>query len=317
MEQNESIIPPANRLVMPNNAVANQGAFANNSRTKITPQVGGAGCGCAVGAEAGADTAGPAAYVFAIGKIEMRFPSLGVEKEFVQATGRAETAGLTDQQASANVLSKPENRYLARQVCWVMTIEGLETYILIPRDPDGLNLLLSSVRPATDPRDIDVVIGIRGPVAPAELCNGLMLPIVIFDQVYSFDRDALISAIPLPKAKVASKDEKQFRTAAGELYDKLTQVADNAGATDEHRALNYLAVRYPAIYGLADRFGEDYSFTSVETAPSRLSGVRNVISVIFSFTNRNTDVIEKYFVRVDVTEEFPFLVSKLQPYYDR
>jgi hypothetical protein len=26
------------------------------------------------------------------------------------------------------------------------------------------------------------------------------------------------------------------------------QLTDNAGATDEHRALNYLAMRYPAIY---------------------------------------------------------------------
>ena len=28
-------------------------------------------------------------------------------------------------------------------------------------------------------------------------------------------------------------------------------MTDNAGATDEHRALNYLAVRYPAIYAKA------------------------------------------------------------------
>ena len=26
---------------------------------------------------------------------------------------------------------------------------------------------------------------------------------------------------------------------------------------------------------------------------------------------------EKFFVRVDVTEEFPFLVTKMSPYYDR
>ncbi|WP_157537724.1 cyanobactin maturation protease PatG family protein [Kitasatospora azatica] len=39
--------------------------------------------------------------------------------------------------------------------------------------------------------------------------------------------------------------------------------------------------------------------------------------VLFSFTDRHTDVTEKHFVRVDVTEEFPFLVTKLSPYYDR
>jgi hypothetical protein len=48
-----------------------------------------------------------------------------------------------------------------------------------------------------------------------------------------------------------------------------------------------------------------------------LSGVRNIVEVIFSFTNRATDVVEKQFLRVDVTEEFPFLVTKLSPYYDR
>jgi hypothetical protein len=39
------------------------------------------------------------AYVYAIGRIEPRFPTLSAEKEFAQATGRAETAGLTDRQA--------------------------------------------------------------------------------------------------------------------------------------------------------------------------------------------------------------------------
>jgi hypothetical protein len=43
----------------------------------------------------------------------------------------------------------------------------------------------------------------------------------------------------------------------------------------------------------------------------------NAVDVIFSFTNRATDVVEKQFLRVDVTEEFPFLVTKMSPYYDR
>ena len=34
-------------------------------------------------------------------------------------------------------------------------------------------------------------------------------------------------------------------------------------------------------------------------------------------TNRNNGVTEKFFVRVDETEEFPFLVTKLSPYYGR
>ena len=57
--------------------------------------------------------------------------------------------------------------------------------------------------------------------------------------------------------------------------------------------------------------------TAVDVRPSRLSGTRKIVDVIFSDTNRETDVTEKYFVRVDVTEEYPFLVTKLSPYYER
>ena len=41
------------------------------------------------------------------------------------------------------------------------------------------------------------------------------------------------------------------------------------------------------------------------------------LRVTYSYANRNTDVVEKFSCRVDVTEEFPFLVTKLSPYYDR
>jgi hypothetical protein len=41
--------------------------------------------------------------------------------------------------------------------------------------------------------------------------------------------------------------------------------------------------------------------------------VRKIVDVVFSYTNRQTDVTAKYFVRVDATEEFPFLVTKMSP----
>jgi PatG C-terminal len=253
-------------------------------------------------------------HIYAIGRIEARFPRLSVEKEFAQAAGRAETAGQTDQQAFYNVLSKPENRYLARQMCWVLTIQGLETYIVHPRDPTDFDRFVEAIRPQPSPMDIDVVIGTRGPIAPPELCNGLMLPIVVVDQLYSFDRDALIKAIPRPEKTTG----KQFEAAAGEVFDRILQMTDNAGATDDHRALNYLAMRFPGIYAkTAEEFARDFSLTGVDVLPSPLSGTRKIVDVIFSYTNRNTDFTEKFFVRVDMTEEFPFLVTKMSPYYDR
>lgn len=258
---------------------------------------------------------GEMSYVYALGQAEARFPNLAAEKEFAQAAGRTEkTAGKTDQQTFHAVLCKRENRYLVRQLCWVLTIQGLETYLLQPHDPADIDLLVEAIRPARSPNDIDVIIGLRGPIAPPEMCNGLMVPIVLFDQIYSFDRDALIKAIPKPEKTSA----EQFQPAAEELFDRIMQLTDNAGATDEHRALNYLAMRYPAIYSkAAEEFGRDCSLTGVDVHPSPLSSTRNIVDVIFSYTNRSTDFTEKCSVRVDVTEEFPFLVTKLSPYYDR
>jgi hypothetical protein len=102
------------------------------------------------------------------------------------------------------------------------------------------------------------------------------------------------------------------------LFLRIMRLADNAGATDAHRALNYLAVRYPAIYAFtAERHAHNYLLTAIDVQPSRLSGVRKIVEVIFSYTHRQTGVTEKYFVCVDVTEKFPFLVTRLSLYYDR
>ena len=77
-------------------------------------------------------------------------------------------------------------------------------------------------------------------------------------------------------------------------------------------------MRYPAIYATAaDLFDRDFSLTRVEVQRSRLSTTRRIVDVIFWYTNRNTDYTEKVFVPCDVTEEFPFLVTKMSPYYDR
>lgn len=276
----------------------------------VSPQI----CGrCSKSLENSSQTI-VASYVYTLGRIVPRFPSLGVEKEFAQVIGRTDAKGLTDQQTMHSVLSRKENRYLARRMCWLMTIEGIETYILKPRDPGELDLLLEAIRPSPSRNDLDVVIGLKGPLAPPTMCNGLLVPIVFFDQIYSFDINELLKAITRPEKKAA----KEFETASAELLERIMQMADNAGATDEQRALNYLSVRYHAIYvKAAEMYGKNCSLTSIDVNLSRLSGTRKVVDVVFSFTNRGTDVVEKYFVRVDITEEFPFLVTKMSPYYDR
>jgi PatG Domain len=285
---------------------------ASPAQESYVPQESCPTCGGAAIGDAGMGAA--PSFVYAIGRVEARFGSLSVEKEFAQAAGRADTAGKTDQQTFHSVLSERANRYLTRKLCWVLTVQGLETYLLAPRDPADFDLLVDAIRPAPSPADIDVVIGMRGPIAPPEMCNGLMVPIVVFDQIYSFDRGTLIRAIPKPEKTSAA----QFATAAEDLFDRVMLMTDNAGATDEHRALNYLAMRYPAIYAkTAEKFAQDFSLNGVQVRTSPMSGARNIVDVVLAFTNRKNDFSEKEFVRVDVTEEFPFLVTKISPYFDR
>src|SRR4051812_49304277 len=93
---------------------------ANRAGSVLAAQAEGGPCpGCGAGPDG--DDNGPTTqpYVYALGRIEPRFPSLAVEKEFAQATGRAATAGLTDRQAYQQVLAERSNRYLVRQLCWV------------------------------------------------------------------------------------------------------------------------------------------------------------------------------------------------------
>ncbi len=296
-----------------NDAIVNTLSMGSHAMETLTPQQSGQPCPTC-GSQARLSTNGSftSSFVYAIGHVEPRFPTIGVEKELAQVIGRAETQGLTDRQALHDVLQ--QHRYLARELCWVFSIEGLETYILGPRDPADFALLVEALRRNPSPLDMDVVVGVRGPIAPPEMCNGLMVPIVVFDQLYSFDRDSLLKAIPQPEGIA----EEQFKPASEELLDRIMQMSDNAGATDEHRALNYLAVRYPGVYALAaEQFGRNASLTVIEVRPSALSGTRKIVDVIFAYTNRSTDVTDKFFVRVDVTEKFPFLVTRMSPYFDR
>src|SRR4051812_33434554 len=131
---------------------ANVDQAGANSGDGVAPQGAGGGCACGGG---GANGGTPATPVYAIGRIQTRFPTVGLEKELAQVIGRGDAAGQTDWQAVHAILSRRENRYLARKLCWVMSIEGLETYLLVPRDPADLDLLVESLRAGPHPTDVD------------------------------------------------------------------------------------------------------------------------------------------------------------------
>ncbi|MEU3602544.1 hypothetical protein ABZ714_28100 [Streptomyces sp. NPDC006798] len=247
-------------------------------------------------------------YVFAVGRIACRFPDPGVEKEFTQVVGGSKTRGKTDDQVLREVVGRPENRYLARQLQFVLIIQGVETYTVVPRFPEDYEKLIDALRPQPSPLDLDVVIGVRVPSGGS--CGGLALPVVEFYQLYSFSRPVLFDAIEKPDGMSA----KRFRATADAVLTKILQITENAGATAPDRAANYVACRYEAVYlKTFEAFAADYALTSIEVGPAAVGGDQGVMNFVVSYTGRKTDITERYAVQVATRHMNPYLLTHLGP----
>jgi hypothetical protein len=200
-------------------------------------------------------------------------------------------------------------------MCYVLSVQGVDTYILEPADPLGLDDIVEALRPVADRRDLAVIVGRLGPIAPPGACQGLSVPVVRVEKIWAFDSKELVRAIDRPD----DTSRKEFQRAAGALLDRLLQLGDNTGTEPADRALNYLTVRDQEIYRKThEKSADGYTLSAVEAGPSRLSsGSHTVITVVFSYTHRQTNVTEQWFVRVGLAGLFPFRVTSLQPYYAR
>jgi ribosomal protein L16 Arg81 hydroxylase len=265
------------------------------------------GCGC--GATPGAVPPPPPSFVYAIGRIAARFPSIDIEKELQQAARQSETANLTDSQVLYQVLSRPENAYLAREMCWVFTVQGVETFTVMPRSGAELAELIGALQLTPSANATNVLIGMRTGSAIANSCAGLTLPVVSASKIYSFNLDEFVKELPTGKGQASTGQE---------LLERVTHLVDNVGDMDEHRAVNYLCLRHLPIYALVvEKFKNDYSLQGLGVTPSATRSQRRLIDVTLRFASRKTDVSESYGARVDVTGMYPFLVHPLRPVFDK
>jgi hypothetical protein len=284
----------------------------------VTPAGGGCGCGAPGGVcscRAENDLSG---FVYAIGTIEADYPYVAIEREMqlmadhlgVKAKpGRdLATRPTEDRDWQYAVLSKDRKltRWLARQLRWRLTIEDLPVFVLNPSDPSYFDDLIDALnrtkysKPTrhtvkqkakqavpieTDTNrvvDVDVVIGVAGPQTP----DGIA---VVMDQLFQVDRGQL---------------------APDGLAD-LPQFADNRGLADEERVRNFLAARYrtpPSHLG-------GYALSGMRVTPSRL-GIGRIMKAVYTYSN-SAAAEKELFVRVDVTNEFPMIVSPMQPYLEK
>jgi hypothetical protein len=270
--------------------------------------------------------------VFGVGKIVPQIPSLGVEKHIVQLAGGL-SHGFVETTVLRDVLSVPENRYLGRHVCWVLTSQQVDAFAVVPRDEADI-VRLVELLPSDETDDvIHVVIGRAGlPAVAGSPCAQAGLPLVVADQpLLGFTLDEFASAMPdaepgrngeqadqgtsgVPAPGDGGLSRDQFNVIVRDVFRRITQRAGNLGRSDEHRALNHLAVQYPKLYhAVAQAHRERKTLVDI-TARHAHSSTRRLVSVELVFLQRQTDISERYQCLVDVTPDspFPFLATRLQ-----
>jgi hypothetical protein len=150
--------------------------------------------------------------------------------------------------------------------------------------------------------------------APADQKN---LPTVWFNQIYHFNLDGFFQNLCAHLSPDESRGQAQpVLEICRDLFERIIYTANNAGHQSQFRALNYLAVRYPAIYGETSKIirQQNLKLIGLEVHHSQLNFGRKVENVIFAFKDGQTQNRELYAVSVDVTGEFPFLVKPFSRY---
>lgn len=319
MSESSAQLPALPELAMP--SVPRVGSVAPT--VDPSPETGPSGCGCsscgcgstqgtprsvAVGGTAGSP-------VYAVGRLRARFPSVAVERE-VQALAGSDPQALLAPADVAELLSSREHLHLARHMCWVL--EGplnAEACVVTPRDREDLDTFVVALSD-----DEDVVHAVVGSPATAETPFACPvrtgLPAVWADQFLSFKVDEFIDAMPTPPDLGEGHAVEEWRQNARSLFNWLTQRSGNLGTSDQHRAMNYLALRYPALYHLTYQQQTAGSLLIGVDARRSFTADRRAVTVRLTFRNPHTQVVERYQCDADIHDVLPFLAQPLARTYE-
>jgi PatG C-terminal len=200
-----------------------------------------------------------------------------VTHELIQALGTPDFQGGYE----LAKLLLPENRYLARRLVWVLVVQGQDTFYLKPNEPSEFKLLLEAAA-----AEFSLVVGTGN--APADQKN---LPTVWFNQIYHFNLNGFFQNLCEHLGPDESRGQAQpVIEICRDRFERIIYTANNAGHQSPFRALNYLAVRYPAIYGETSKIiqQQNLKLIGLEVHHSQLNFGRKVENVIFAFKDGQT-----------------------------
>lgn len=265
----------------------------------------------------------PEQLIYAMGRLDVRFPSLGIEREFQQrerqiAVGKSSHPARRGERLMNVLKAHP---HLARSVTYVLSVVGMPTFSVVPTGSQILEQMLDALPRVDESDGVDLVIGRGGPMADPATTGGLLVQLVACDAFYSFTIENLVKDL-VKKAEAqlkAIKEKVDHEAVARELFLRILNSTDNIGSLDTHRALNYLMVQHPGPYIAAISRSNTATLDNIETRLAQGPSGRRIVTAIFTFVDRATGVPERLFTRVDVTEEWPFAVDSviaLAPFVD-
>jgi hypothetical protein len=270
--------------------------------------------------------------VYAWGTLEATFPSLSIEKEFLQAIDPADAAGfdpsdtldlwrLNEMVRSSptlyKVLSRPGNLYIAREMCWhLIGPDGGRLWAIRPRNDKEVARLVTALEPDQNAvKQPQVLLGRRSPTPASPQCNGA--PAVTFNRLYRRTATDLASELMAAYPPLA-----QTPAQVQPLVADLLAMAPGVGESDEARALNYLLLNvlelyyqtYQLLYTRSAPNSNGYELIAMESLPRQGSGGREQMDLVLVFQSNDTGTLSRWYYRVDVAGDFPYLVQGWRRY---
>jgi len=249
-------------------------------------------------------------FVFAIGKLDVKFPNIGLEREFQRAAQRSGATTGTRSEKLAAVLRS--HRHIASRICPLLLVGGIPVYVIAPAAAYVRDALIEALAVNDSGDQWVVVSGRLGPPCRPTDCGGVVAPVVACDELYSFtvqqwSKDLTEALQPAIKAKRAT--DQALARAAKEVFSTVVSSAENAGASEQHRALNYALVRHPGIFLTVAERSDRAVLDKIETRMLPSFASRRQVGIVFTFLDNTTGVAERLFCRIDVTDEWPFVAG--------
>ncbi|TDF35603.1 hypothetical protein EYS14_19530 [Alteromonadaceae bacterium M269] len=262
-------------------------------------------------------------FVYVVGNVNAKFPSLSLEKELYQNSlilgtklpllGQVnDDIGLEQLNRDNDLykelfkgLSEPKNRYIAREMNWVLDNRfGEQLYDLYVSTEDLLTQCISALgRTQSAENEQVIVIGKSNHAEVIEV--SAILPVAV-----------------MPLGQLVHGDSHS-NNHLQKMVKEITSLDSSSGNTDALRALNFVLYNNPKIYEKSSHLyyksnsdgpnPSGYQLISVDV-DTLTSGDRIVANVIFTYQGINTGAFQYWYSRADITGEYPFLVTDWEQY---